>query len=219
MTPRDKAQILVVDDHPIMRHGIARLIDREPDLAVCAEAASADEALAAIAKTQPSLALVDLSLKGRPGLELIKEIQARYPQTIVLVLSMHDETIWAERSLAAGAVGYIMKQEDPRRVITAIRRALVGEMTLSQQVSAKLMKRVTSKRKTGERKLLEILGDRELEVLHLIGEGKTTKQIAADLNISLKTVEAHREHIKQKLELSTAAELLRYAVIRTFSDG
>jgi DNA-binding NarL/FixJ family response regulator len=222
-----RSRILLVDDHPVVRQGLVRLIDQEPDLIVCGEAGSADEALAAIERLAPALVLVDLSLRGKPGLELIKDMRIQHPRTLVMVLSMHDESIWAERALRAGACGYAMKQENPRELINRIRRALNGEMSLSERMSARLISRLSGRRAAsssaqagaGAALTLEILGDRELEVLQMIGEGMTMRQIAAAMHISQKTVEAHREHIKQKLHLQSGAELLRYAVIRGLEES
>ena len=212
-----EARILLVDDHPVLRQGLVRLIEREPDLSVCGEAESADEALRAVARLHPTLVIVDLSLHGKPGLELIKDLRASHPDVRVLVLSMHDETLWAERVLRAGACGYIMKQEKPRVLISSIRQALRGEICLSEAMSATLLRKLAGRR-PDRGNSEDGLGDRELEVLQLIGQGLATRDIAAALHISIKTVEAHREHIKRKLNLPTGDELLRYAVFRFYGE-
>jgi len=213
----DVARIFLVDDHPVLRHGLARLIDSEPDLSICGEAETADDALAAIESLKPNLAVVDLSLQGKPGLDLIKQLTTRSPDTRVLVLSMHEESLWAERAMRAGACGYVMKQEEPKVLMQRIRQALRGETSLSERMSGMMLKRLTWNR--GSANVEDKLGDREVEVLHLIGQGMTSRQIAATLNISTKTVDAHREHMKQKLGIQTAAELLRYAVLRYHDMG
>jgi DNA-binding NarL/FixJ family response regulator len=207
------ARILLVDDHPVLRQGLVRLIEREADLTVCGEAESADGALAAVAKASPSLVIVDLSLQGKPGLELIKDLHRHHPDVRVLVLSMHDESLWAERVLRAGACGYVMKQEKPRVLLAQIRKALRGETCLSDPMTESLLRKVAASRNAepgGE----DRLGDRELEVLQMIGQGMSTRDIAAALHISVRTVEAHREHMKEKLNLGSGEELLRYAVLR-----
>lgn len=214
----DKTRILLVDDHPILRQGLVRLIEREPDLTVCGECESAEQALAAIAKLHPSLVIVDLSLQGKPGLELIKEITATRPGMRTLVLSMHDEALWAERVLRAGACGYVMKQEKPRILIDRIRQALSGETCVSDRMASTLLRKLTRARPAAAVQSEDGLGDRELEVLQLIGQGLSTREIASALFISTKTVESHREHIKRKLNLESGAELLRYAVLRFIGE-
>jgi DNA-binding NarL/FixJ family response regulator len=215
----EKTRILLVDDHPILRQGLVRLIEREPDLTVCGEAESAEQAMEAIRKVRPALAIVDLSLEGKPGLELIKDLRAHHPDILVLVLSMHDEALWAERVIRAGACGYVMKQEKPRMLLAKIRQALRGETCLSEQIAQTLLRRLTSGRGTEGIPPEDGLGDRELEVLQLIGQGRSTRDVAAVLHISIKTVEAHREHIKRKLNLGSGGELLRYAVLRFLGSG
>ncbi len=213
------ASILIVDDHPIVREGLVRFIEQEPDLSVCGEAENFDDAMAAVERLRPTMVLVDLSLKGKPGMELIKELKNYYPSILVLVVSMHDELIWAERSLRAGACGYVMKQEKPSEVLNRIRQALAGEISLSETMSARLIRRATGRRVVETSTTIESLSDRELQVLQLIGEGMTNRQVAAVLHISQRTVDAHREHIKAKLRLSSGAELLRYAFQHAFGDS
>jgi DNA-binding NarL/FixJ family response regulator len=192
---------------------LVALIDREADLIVCGEAASADEAMQVVERTMPELVILDLSLQGKPGLEVIKDLSARFPEVLVLVLSMHDEVLWAERVLRAGACGYVMKQESPRNLVAIIRRALAGETCVSEKIASNLLRKIGSAR-TARTNPEDGLGDRELEVLQLISQGLSTREIAAALHISVRTVDAHREHIKHKLNLSSGDELLRYAVLR-----
>jgi len=211
--PLARSTILLVDDHPVLREGLVSLINRERDLQVCAQAASAEEAMDAAEKFRPDLAIVDLSLQGKPGLELVKELRTHFPQIKILVLSMHDELLWAERVLRAGASGYVMKQEKPRVLLEQIRKALRGETSVSESIASTLLRKLGGAR-AGAGNPEDGLGDRQLEVLQLISQGLSTRQIAAAMHISVKTVEAHREHIKRKLNLSTGDELLRYAVLR-----
>jgi DNA-binding NarL/FixJ family response regulator len=210
-------QILIVDDHPVVRQGVVRLIEQEPDLHVCGEAESAAEALSELSKHVPDLVLLDLSLRGTPGLDLIRQMRSEQPKTQVLVLSMHDETPWAERVLRAGACGFVMKQEKPRVLIARIRQALAGDLALSERMAGRLVRKFTGQSGadpagTGDPHF--DLSDRELEVLQLVAQAMSTREIAATMHISVKTVEAHRENLKRKLELGSTTELLRYAVLR-----
>lgn len=207
-----RVKILLVDDHPIVRQGLAELIEQEEDLAICGEAQSGFEALQAIAATKPDLAMVDISLQGTNGLELIKQIKAGHSDVPVLVLSMHDETLYAERALRAGARGYVMKEEATARLITAIRRVLNGEIYLSEKMSARLLSRFVDGAPQTGGSAMERLSDRELEVFELIGRGLGTRRIAEDLHLSVKTIESHREHIKEKLKLDSSQELMRHAM-------
>ena len=219
-----KATVLLVDDHPVVRHGLARFIDKEPDLAVCGEADDAHAALDAIERLRPDVVVADLSLKGRPGLELVKDIDARFPGLPVLVLSMHDEGLWAERVLRAGARGYIMKQEATEQVVNALRRVLRGEVWVSPAMSSRLLQRLSKARPAaaaaaaGAGSPLESLTDRELVVFQLIGLGLGTREVAERLSISVKTAETHRENIKAKLNLRGGTELLRYAILHALDD-
>lgn len=212
----ERTPILLVDDHPVLRAGLARLIEAEPDLAVCGEAETPDAALAAALKLKPALAIVDLSLHGQSSIDLIRRLRAALPALRVVVLSMHDEATWAVRVLQAGACGYVMKQDDPKVLIARIRRALRGETAVSERVSVDLLRQLTWGRDNAAPPpgSEDRLGDRERQVLRLIGQGQSTRDIAAALHISVKTVDAHREHIKHKLQLSSAAELIRYAVLK-----
>ena len=206
-----KRTILVVDDHPVLRRGLASLIESEPDLAVSGEAATFGAALEAIRENQPDLVIVDLVLEGRDGLELVKEMKARHPGIPALVLSMHDESVYAERSLKAGARGYVTKQQLDDTVLVAIRRLLAGETYMSDQLEARLAAKFLGGQTLATGSPLDALSDRELQVFRLIGQGRSTRQVAETLHLSIKTIESHREHIKQKLTLETAAELAHRA--------
>jgi DNA-binding NarL/FixJ family response regulator len=205
--------VFVVDDHPIVRHGLALLINSQPDLEVCGEADETRTALAALDAARPDLLVVDISLNGPDGLDLVKAVRARSEtETLpVLMLSMHDESIYAERALRAGANGYIMKQEATDRLLTAIRRILNGEVYLSNRAASRMVQQyVQGPGGTRIRRpALAALSDRELEVFRLIGEGHSTRHIANDLHLSVKTVETHQAHIKEKLSLRSARELIQ----------
>jgi DNA-binding NarL/FixJ family response regulator len=205
-------RILVVDDHPIVRQGLAKLLSDEADLVLCGEAENAHDGLRAVGQLKPDLAIVDISLAGKTGLDLIKDIRVLYPKLPVLVLSMHDELIYAERALRAGARGYVMKQEGGKVLLQAIRQVLSGQVYVAQQISATILDRVSQGPAKVARSPVENLTEREFEVFHLIGRGLTTRQIANQLNVSVKTVEVHRLHIKEKLHLEAGAALMHYAI-------
>lgn len=209
---KTKTRVLVVDDHPIMRRGLAELINLEKDLIVCAEAETVRTALDLIKLHKPQVALVDLSLKDESGLELVKDIKTRFPEVLVLVLSMHDEAFYAERVLRAGARGYIMKQQATSQVLVAIRRILGGEVYLSEAISSKILRNVTGKKQEKAGASVDSLSDRELQVFRLIGTGFGTRQIADRLSRGVKTVETYREHIKLKLNLKDSSELVQNAI-------
>lgn len=209
---QSKARVLLVDDHPIVRQGMAQLINRERDLSVCGEANTAHEALSLLNTLKPDVAVIDVSLEDRNGIDLLKDIKTRFPKLPVLMLSMHHESLYAERALHAGAKGYIMKQEAPDRVLTAIRTILTGEVYVSEKMAARMLRTLADTRSGDQRSPIERLSDRELEVFRLIGKGFSTSEIAEQLFLSAKTVETHREHIKGKLQLAKKGELLRYAV-------
>jgi DNA-binding NarL/FixJ family response regulator len=206
------SRLLLVDDHPMMRRGLAALIDVEPDLTVCAEAENAREAMIAIPINKPDVVLADLTLPDKSGLELIKDILALYPDLRILVVSMHDESIYAERALRAGARGYIMKQEGGKKMLDAIRQVIAGRIYVSERMSARILEVFSGARNSQAQSPLDQLTDREFEVFQLIGQGTSTREIAQKLHISVKTVEVHRLHVKEKLNLKTAAELIRFAV-------
>ncbi len=207
-----KARILLVDDHPVLRQGVARLIDDQPDMVVVGEADSPPKALELMNTVHPDAAVIDLTLQGGDGLELCKQARDRFPKMPMLVMSMHDESLYAERALRAGAMGYIMKQEPQEQVMAAIRKVLKGETYLSDKMAAKLLRSFSTNRSAEETSPLERLTDRELEIFRLIGDGQSVRAIAETLFLSPKTVEAHKEHIKQKLNLKTSNELLQYAI-------
>jgi DNA-binding NarL/FixJ family response regulator len=210
--PKTKRRVLIVDDHPMMREGLAQLIDHETDLCVAGQADTAAQALQAVASILPDLALVDISLPDKNGLELIKDLQTLHPQVPILVVSMHDEALYAERVLRAGGRGYIMKQEGGRKLMEAIRQVLRGQIYVSEKMSAKILEIFSGRRAEAVKSAVEGLSDREFEVFQLIGQGQGTRQIAQHLHLSIKTVEVHRANIKRKLELKNANDLVRFAV-------
>lgn len=189
-----------------------QMINHEKDLVVCGTAEDSTQALDQIVALQPDLVLLDISLKGGNGIELLKNIKVRYPKLLVLMLSMHDESLYAVRALRAGASGYVMKQEATERVLTAIRQVLNGEIYLSDKMEKKMMQQLVGGRSARTGSPLEDLSDRELEVFGLIGQGHGTRQIAEQLHLSIKTVESHRAHIKEKLNLKNANELIQHAI-------
>ncbi|MBM3859104.1 MAG: response regulator transcription factor [Verrucomicrobia bacterium] len=206
---RAKLRVFLVDDHPLVRKGIADCIRDEPNMAVCGQASTAAEALPEIASQKPDVALVDITLPGRDGIELTKDIKTHSPQTQVLVLSMHDESLYALRALRAGAGGYLMKNASASTLIRAIRSVCEGQVVVSPAMKDQLLMRVVN---NGKQSLLETLSDREIQVVRMYGEGKTRGQIATQLNLSVKTIETHRSNICQKLGLRNSTELLRYAM-------
>ncbi|MFS8977196.1 response regulator transcription factor [Cupriavidus necator] len=203
-------QILIVDDHPIIREGLTHVLNLHEDLHVCCAAGSAEEAMAAVA-CQPDLAIVDLSLHSNSGLDLVKTLRQHYPKLAILVLSMHDESLFAERALRAGANGYLMKLEATEHILNAIREVLAGNIYLSAAMHEKLARALTVPKKiqTGS---IASLSEREFEVLHLIGLGFSTREIAMKLNRSVKTIEAHQANIKEKLDIPNGKELMRFAI-------
>jgi DNA-binding NarL/FixJ family response regulator len=204
--------VFVVDDHPIVRQGLVQLIEQEPDLKVCGEAADVKEARATLSKIVPDIVILDLSLRDSDGLELVKDIRSKYHQLPVLVLSMHDESIYAERLLSAGANGYIMKQAAADQLLVAVRRVLAGGIYVSERVGASMIERFAVSGRVQSANPIDRLSNREIQVLNLIGRGKTTREIAGNLNLSVKTVESHRQRIKKKLNLQTAPQLVQFAV-------
>jgi DNA-binding NarL/FixJ family response regulator len=211
-TAKAPKRILIVDDHPITRYGLTQLISHEPDLLVCGEAESAAQALAAINAARPDLVLADITMPGKSGLEFIKDLQAQHPGVAVLVMSMHDETIYAERVLRAGGRGYIMKNEGGERLLEAIHQVLQGQIYISKSMSAALLEVFTPHRSSVGEATPVALSDREFEVFQLIGQGLSTRQIGERLNLSVKTIGTYRQHIKQKLKVRTGPELIRQAV-------
>lgn len=207
-----RARILVVDDHPIVRERLTEVIDQEPDMRVCGEAEDHKGALAVAAKTSPDLVIVDLLLKGSHGLDLIKDLRLRQPATAILVVSMHEESLHAERAIRAGALGFINKQEATRSIVHAIRTVLQGDIYVSETLTSRLAAKIAGKPRAQAGLSIELLTDRELRVFEFLGMGYSTRQIAASLHVGITTVETYRARIKQKLGLRTGPELLRHAI-------
>lgn len=204
--------VLIVDDHPIVRHGMAQLINNDLGLRVCGEADSAPGALDAMRRLKPDLALLDISLQGTNGIELIKLMRAEQPKIAILMLSMHDESLYALRALRAGARGYVMKGEAMDHVLTAIRKVLAGDIYVSPRFSERLVFKAIQSLEGGMGSPVDKLSDRELEVLQLLGKGFGTREIANELHLSIKTIETHRAHIKEKLGFKDAGEMVRFAI-------
>ena len=209
---KKRRKILIVDDHPLMREGFAKLVNQQSDLTVCCEASSAEEALEFVSGDEPDLMVTDITLPGKDGIELIKDLKSMHPDFLILVLSMHDESIYAERCLRAGARGYLMKQESSTNVLSAMRKILDGGVYVSDQLSAKILEIFSGSKPTSRRSPIEALTDREFEIYQAIGKGQNVKEIASRLHISQKTVEAHRANIREKLQLASANELTIHAV-------
>jgi DNA-binding NarL/FixJ family response regulator len=208
-----KFRVLLVDDHPITRQGIGMLVNQEPNLVVCGETDNAPKAIDLINQLSPDLAVIDISLKTVSGLELVKNIKSLRPELPVLVMSMHDESLYAERALRAGARGYIMKNEPNEKIRAAIQRVLGGDLYMSDQMKEKMLHRIVTNKKNEETvSSVDLLSDREMEVFQLIGNGFSTKQIASKLNLSVKTIDSYREHLKLKLPLEHGSDLVHYAI-------
>ena len=208
---KGKARVLLVDDHAVVRFGIAQLINRQNDMIVCGEEEDASRALTAIAGLRPDLVIADISLKDSSGLELMRNIKAQYPEIPVLVVSVHDESVYAEIAFRAGALGYLMKQEALEKILTAIRRVLTGAIYVSDLLAAKMLQQQVRGQTNINESPVKSLSDRELEVFQMIGQWKKTREIAEELHLSVKTIEYYREQIKQKLDLRNAAELTQHA--------
>jgi DNA-binding NarL/FixJ family response regulator len=219
MRQSEPKRLLLIDDHPIMRYGLAQLVAEESGLEICGQAGSAKEGLTAVERLNPDLAVIDLTLPDRNGLELLKDIRALHPGLHCLVLSMHDESLYAERVLRAGARGYLMKEVAAEQFIHAVQKVLSGGIYVSEAMASKMLELAIGNRSRATTTGMEQLTDRELEVLELIGTGRATKIIAEQMGISTRTVEAHRAHIKDKLGLTDGAELVRYAVQWVESRG
>lgn len=222
--PRDKidgnkAKILIVDDHPLVREGLADLVNKEKDLVVCGQAEDAYQAMEAIRELKPDMAIVDISLKETSGLELIKDIKIQHPGLPILTLSMHEESVYAERALRAGAKGYIMKREATKKVVTAIRKVLRGQLYLSEKMTTRLVRKFVDGKPEAGTSPIDRLTDRELEVFCLLGRGNGTRQISEQLHLSVKTIETYRSRIKEKLNLTSASELLQHAFQWVNSEG
>jgi DNA-binding NarL/FixJ family response regulator len=207
-----KRRVFIVDDHPLVREGLTNLINSQSDLIVCGEAKDSSEAIDGIAKERPDVAIIDISLTNESGLELIKNLVKQFPQVAVVVLSMHDETLYAERALRAGARGYLMKHETSKSVLASIRRVISGDIYVSERIVNRIALRLTSARRRAASSPVERLSDRELEIFRLLGQGRTPSEIARDLNLSLKTVQAYCARAKEKFGVTSLTELLRAAI-------
>lgn len=214
-----KKRVLLVDDHPLMRAGLTKLINSLPDFEVCGEVAEARMTLDAVHECKPDLVLLDISMQGESGLEVLKEIKAQHPKVHVLILSMHDETVFAPRALRAGAAGYVSKNDASDQIVTALRRVAQGGVYLSEVMSGTLLRNVVAGRSMTLKSPVEALSDRELEVFTLLGKGLSTREIAAKMGLSVKTVESHRANIKEKLNIHSAPELMKQAVMWVTDEG
>ena len=208
----DKSRVFIVDDHPLVREGLSNLINGQDDLIICGEAKDSAQALDGITKARPDVALIDISLENESGLELVKQLRSQFPLVALIVLSMHDETLYAERLLRAGARGYVMKHETSKSVLASIRRVLDGGVYVSERIVSRMVRRASSAREPLSSSPVEHLSDRELEIFRLLGQGRTTSQIAEDLNLSLKTVQAYCARAKEKFGVVSLTELLRAAI-------
>jgi len=211
-TVAPKRRVFIVDDHPLVREGLTNLINSQSDLMVCGEAKDSSEAIDAITKEPPDVAIIDISLTNESGLELIKNLVKQFPQVAVVVLSMHDETLYAERALRAGARGYVMKHETSKSVLASIRRVIGGDIYVSERIVNRMALRLTAARRRAGSSPVERLSDRELEIFQLLGQGRTPSEIARDLNLSLKTVQAYCARAKEKFGVTSLTELLRAAI-------
>ena len=215
-TPSTRHRLLIVDDHPITRQGLTHLLELEPDLSMTAQAGDAAQALTILHAQPFDLMILDISLRGVSGIDLLKDIRIHWPKLPVLVLSMHDETLYAERALRAGARGYVMKQEAPEKIVGAIRRMLAGHLYVSETINGRMLHKLLDVNGTDGPKpggnVIDLLSNRELEVFQFIGRGHGTREIATEMHVSVKTIETYRAHIKEKFQLRTASELMRFAV-------
>jgi DNA-binding NarL/FixJ family response regulator len=214
-----KYRILIVDDHPLFREGLAQMIERNPEWTVCGEAANPDEAMTAIASQEPDLVIIDISLGGSSGLDLIKTVKAQYEELPVLVISMHDETLFAERAVRAKAMGYVMKHEPAKTVQAAISKVLAGNLYLSEQMSTAMLAKFMLGKEDEPGSATETLSDRELEVFRKLGQGKGTRQIAKELNLTIATINSFRARIKDKLSLKSSSELMLHAMRYCLQEG
>src|SRR5271169_3965449 len=205
-------RVLIVDDHPIVRQGLRQIMEHEEDLMVCGEAETVRDAMAAVRDLRPDVVVADLSLKQGDGIELVRDVRAHFPQLPILVLSMHDETIYAERMLSAGANGYIMKQAASEQFLVSLRRVLDGGIYVSEAVGNSMIKKIAAGGGYTSGNPVDRLSTRELQILHMIGKGMSTRETAHALNLSIKTIESHRQRVKRKLNLNTGAQLVQYAV-------
>ena len=209
---KQKNKVLVVDDHPIVRQGLTQLINQESDFVVCGDAGDIPQAMKAIDDCKPDIIIVDISLGHTSGIRLIEDLSHNYPNLSILALSMHDESIYAERCLKAGAKGYIMKQEPPEKVVSALRKILDGDIYISDKLGTKLLHKFVTKKADASGSPVELLSNRELEVFQLVGQGLKTRKIAEELNLSVKTVETYIDHIKKKMNFDDSRDLFLHAV-------
>jgi DNA-binding NarL/FixJ family response regulator len=218
---RERTRVLLVDDHPVLTEGLSLIINNEEDLEVCGNAVDAGGAMMLAETLKPDLAIVDISLKDSDGIQLVKNLKARHPEMLTLVLSLHDEALYAERALRAGASGYVMKQSPLATVLTAIRKVLDGGIYVSEKIADRMLGQASGIKPLREQSPIERLSDREREVFRKIGQGLGTKEIAEQLHLSLKTVETYRAHIKMKLQIANAAEMIQKATlwVREESNG
>lgn len=207
-----KIKVLLVDDHPLVREGLVNLINQQPDMAICGEAGNETQALEMIGRLLPDVAVVDISLETGSGIELLKNIKAYHPGVQCLVLSMHDENLYAERALHAGARGYIMKREAAKKVIAGIQAVHAGQLYVSEKIAAVMAEKFVGGKTTANASPIEALSDRELQVFELLGNGQSTRQISENLHVGFKTVQAYQARIKEKLQLANASELMRAAI-------
>lgn len=212
-------RVLLVEDHPIVRDGLRNIIQREHDLMVCGEVDTARAARAAVKELQPDVVVADLALRQGDGIELVRDVRAQFPELPILVLSMHDEGIYAQRVLSVGANGYMMKRSAGQEFLTALRRVLDGQVYVSEAISSSLIKRLVARTERASTNAIDGLSNRELQILQMIGNGSGTREIAGTLNLSVKTVESHRQRLKRKLNLKTGVQLVRYAVTWVSSGG
>lgn len=211
-TKKNSTRVVIIDDHPLLRQGISTMINQQKDFVVCGETDDARKSISTIQSTQPDIVILDLSLKGASGIEVLKDIKVHFPKLKVLILSMHDEAVYGPRALRAGASGYIMKQEAPENVIGALRKILNNGVYLSEQLGERMLHRMVGGRTATLASPIDELSDRELEVFMLLGRGFGTRAIAEKLNLSVKTIESHRAHIKEKLNLASGTELIHHAI-------
>ena len=216
---KNRTRILLVDDHPMVRERLAEIINREADLTVCGEAEDRHDAIVAILANRPALAIIDLTLRNSDGLELIKDIRSRWPKLRVLVVSMHDESLYAERVIRAGALGYITKQEATRNILVAIRRVLQGTIYLNEKIASHIISRLMAHAGAAAATPAELLSDRELQVFDLTGQGLNTNEVATRLHVAVKTIETYRARIRDKMRLKNASELLQSAIAWTHHHG
>ena len=216
---KSKNKVLVVDDHPIVRQGLTQLINQESDFVVCGDAGDIPQALSAIEDCKPDIIIVDISLGHTSGIRLIEDLSHNFPELSILALSMHDESIYAERCLKAGAKGYIMKQEPPEKVVSALRKILDGDIYISDKLGTKLLNKFVTKRADSSGSPVELLSNRELEVFQLVGQGLKTRKIAEELHLSVKTVETYIDHIKKKMNFDDSRDLFLHAVQWTMNEN